>query len=91
MQFGLQEKTLPIMDDLAFFSWFSKAKQRYDDLTFCTGGDLCLGQKPPIDSQRVHTKGQIISKCLFGVFNFFQKTNENISHTSKNEFIHSFF
>ena len=30
-------------------------------------------------------KGQIISNCLFGVFNFFQKMNENISHTSKNE------
>ena len=37
------------------------------------------------------SKGQIISKCLFGVFNFFQKTNENTSHSSKNEFIHSFF
>ena len=36
-------------------------------------------------------KGQIISNCLFGVFNFFQKTNENTSHTSKNEFIHSLF
>ena len=36
-------------------------------------------------------KGQIISKCLFGVFNFFQKTNENTSHSSKNEFIRSFF
>ena len=24
-------------------------------------------------------KGQLISKCLFGVFNFFQKTNENKS------------
>ena len=22
-------------------------------------------------------KGQMISKCLFGVFNFYQKTNEN--------------
>ena len=31
-------------------------------------------------------KGQIISKCLFGVFNFFQKTNESTSHSSKNEF-----
>ena len=38
-----------------------------------------------------YTKGQIISKCLFGVFNFFQKTNENTSHTSKNEFICSIF
>ena len=25
-------------------------------------------------------KGQIISKCLFGVFNFFQKTNKNTMH-----------
>ena len=39
----------------------------------------------------ISTKGQIISKCLFGVFNFFKKTNENSSHTSKNEFIRSFF
>ena len=37
------------------------------------------------------SKGQVISKCLFGVFTFFQKTNENKSHTSKNEFIRSFF
>ena len=36
------------------------------------------------------SKGQIISKCLFGVFNFFQKTNKNTSHTSKTELIHSF-
>ena len=36
-------------------------------------------------------KGQIISKCLFGVFNFFQKTNENTSNSSKNELICSFF
>ena len=37
------------------------------------------------------TKGQLISKCLFGGFNFFQKTNENTWHSSKNEFIRSFF
>ena len=36
-------------------------------------------------------KGQLISKCLFVDFNFFQKTNENTSHISKNEFIRSFF
>ena len=36
-------------------------------------------------------KGQLISKCLFGVFNFFQKVNENTSHSSKNEFICLFF
>ena len=27
------------------------------------------------------TKGQLISKCLFGVFNFFKKMNENTSHS----------
>ena len=27
-----------------------------------------------------YAKGQLISKCLFGVFNFFQKTNENKSN-----------
>ena len=26
-----------------------------------------------------YTKGQLFSKCLFGVFNFSQKTNENKS------------
>ena len=36
-------------------------------------------------------KGQLILKCLFGVFNFFQKLKKNTSHSSKNEFIHSFF
>ena len=36
-------------------------------------------------------KGQRISKCLFGIFSFFQKTYENTSHSSKNEFICSFF
>ena len=30
------------------------------------------------------TKGQLISKCLFGVFNFFQKMNENKWHTNIN-------
>ena len=36
-------------------------------------------------------KGQLISKCLFGVVNFFQKTNGNTSHTSKNKLVCSFF
>ena len=33
------------------------------------------------------TKGQLISKFFFGVFNFLQKTNENKSHISKIEFV----
>ena len=37
------------------------------------------------------TKGQIISKRFFSGRGFFQKTNKNTSHTSKNEFICSFF
>ena len=36
-------------------------------------------------------KGQLISKCLFGVFNFLQKTNETKSCSSKIEFVRSFF
>ena len=33
----------------------------------------------------------IVSKCLFWVFNFFKKTNENTSHSIKNESNGSFF
>ena len=40
---------------------------------------------------KISYKGQMISKRLFGVFNFFQKTNKNTSHSSKNEFIRLFF
>ena len=39
----------------------------------------------------IATKGHLISKCLFCVFNFFQKMNKNTSHSSKNEFINLFF
>ena len=41
------------------------------------------------------TKSQIISKCLFGLFNYLQKTNENKwilgFIVSKVELVHSFF
>ena len=37
------------------------------------------------------SKGQLISKGLFGVFNFLKKTNKNKSHCSKIEFLRSFF
>ena len=36
-------------------------------------------------------KGQLISKCLFDVFNFFQKANKKTSPSSRNEFIRFFF
>ena len=44
-----------------------------------------------ISKQKSDTKGQIISKRFFSGRGFAQKTNENTSHTSKNEFIRSFF
>ena len=43
------------------------------------------------DNACLGVKGHLISKCLFGVFTFFQKTNETKSTSSKNEFDHSFF
>ena len=36
-------------------------------------------------------KGQIISKGLFGVLEFSQKTNKRIRRSSKNEFVRLFF
>ena len=41
---------------------------------------ICLIQLSWLRLVKVVFKGQLISKCLFGVFNFFQKTNENTSH-----------
>ena len=46
--------------------------------------DVFIGKLPTAE-------GQIISKCLFRVFHFFQKLNENTLHTSKNKFICSFY
>ena len=39
----------------------------------------------------ISPNGQLISKCLFGVFTFFQETNENKSTSSEVEFVRSFF
>ena len=44
-----------------------------------------------IELKLIQCKGQLISKFLFGVFTFFQKTSENKSTSSKVEFVHSFF
>ena len=40
------------------------------------------GSFPVFSNPRIlyPTKGQIISKCLFCVFNFFQKTKKDMSH-----------
>ena len=37
------------------------------------------------------SKGQIISKGLFGALKFSQKTNKQIRRSSKNEFVRLFF
>ena len=34
---------------------------------------------------KMSTKGQLISKYLFGVFSFFRKTNENTSDSIRNK------
>ena len=40
---------------------------------------LRLSENKGKQELRMQTKGQLISKCIFGVFQFFQKTNENKS------------
>ena len=37
----------------------------------------------PFGQSKKQPKGQLISKCLFGVFNFFQKMNENNGFVQK--------
>ena len=50
-----------------------------------------LGQFKEVLRWGISIKGQLLSKCRFVDFNFFQKTNKNTSHSSKNEFIRLFF
>ena len=42
-------------------------------------------------SRSANIKGQLILKCLFGVFTFFQKMNANKLTRSKVEIVRSFF
>ena len=44
-----------------------------------------------LQSKKMNCKGQLISKSLFGVFTFFQKTKENKLTSSKVELDRSFF
>ena len=49
------------------------------------------GQAVAAELKQAHVnKNQLISKCLFGVFNISEKMNKNMLHNSKNEFICSF-
>ena len=81
-----------------FLFWFALGKQFL--FATCTGNVIRLSKKLIeeiinlvyiILYQVRCTKGHLIPKCLFGVFNFLQKTNENKSHSSKIEFLCSFF
>ena len=83
----------------SFFFW--KCKQSLDihyKLLYWLGGlnheawyfFFCQGLFIHYSKART-PKGQVISKGFFGVFNFFQKTNKNTSHSRKNEFIPLFF
>ena len=86
---------------IRFLEEIEDARQAFRNyLTFRNkGNNLCKRERCDWLSSRwkfndwfsKRAKGQLILKCLFGGFNFFQKTNENTSHTSKNEFIRSFF
>ena len=61
-----------------------------DQIVFCCSMPLC--HSIYIRTIRpLSFKGQIISKSLFGDFDFSQKMNENTSRSNKYEFIRSFF
>ena len=57
---------------------------------FCARPNIEL-RLVPLQKIYVPFKGHLISKWFFGVVDFLQKTNENKSLSSKNEFIRSFF
>ena len=44
-----------------------------------------------LQKKRYTTKGQMISKGLFGVLEFSQKRNEQIRRSIENKFVRSFF
>ena len=79
--------------------WY-RAKEKLEKWHLC---HLEIGHLVSYKSQKgwtsifttVQYKGQLISKCLFGVFNFFQKNERkqvNLRyHSTKVEFICSFF
>ena len=60
------------------------------DLSHCIWGENRWNPSPPYFLVDSEAKGQLISKCLLGVFTFFQKTNKSKSTSIKlNLFIHS--
>jgi hypothetical protein len=58
---------------------------------FSLGNSAITCSEIEVTKKMLLTKGQLILKCLFGVFNFFKKINENMLHSSKNEVIRLFF
>ena len=74
---NMSSSFVPMVYDRTFEEWPSRAQPFELYLTFL--------------AELSSTKGQIISKGLFGVLKFSQKTNEWIRRSSKNEFVRSFF
>ena len=76
-------------------TWLFSANKIKSSESFSTTNSTHRQTQLIIAAHNCHTKlkskGQLILKCLFGVFNFLQKTNENKSNSSKIEFVHSFF
>ena len=72
-----------------FFPFWRVEEEK--NILFVQYSFLFLSWKRNHNVFRSNAKGQIISKRFFSGRGFFQKTNENTSHTSKNEFICSFF
>ena len=91
--FGLHLTYLPAL--ITFCSTYPPTLNyavRFCQIPFQPLPDYYMQHVPDIISFKISylliiyvSKGQIILKCLFGVFNFFQKTNENTSHTKQNK------
>ena len=70
--------------------WLGKFVKMEFKIIFCIR-ETASGLKNKQERKCIHAKGQLILKCLFGVFNFLQETNKNKSHSNKIEFVCSFF
>ena len=64
-----------------FFSWRGSQARRYkwEFWTHLVLGRYIITLFESVGAKNAHLKGQLISKCLFGVFNLSQNMNENKS------------
>ena len=80
-----------VASKLRFYTFFGRLKWGIIWFVDLWCWSLNLTAKAELGGISTASKDQLISKSFFGVFNFFQKTNKNKSHSSKVEFIRSFF